>query len=310
MQDSLIQRLSKFYHKAQISLIVFVLFPTILTSSVGIVALALYDGFKDVIFGILTILFGIAILAGAIISYIYTRKVSILAKRQTAFLANISHELKSPLAVIKLHSQTLIEGKCDDSRDLCLNYILSSTNRLERLIEQILQWKRIYSKQEIIHCQEENGNNPLNLAIENFKSLNNEFPNVFSIELCENAPVFMIDTVPLSRAIFNLMENAYKYSDPKNRKIHLSTRITTNNETQTDFFEYIVKDNGCGIEIVNHELIFEEFFRVEINPRGQAGLGLGLGIAKSISVAHGGDLLIESKIGIGSTFTISIPIKH
>ncbi|MBU1239627.1 HAMP domain-containing histidine kinase [Myxococcota bacterium] len=308
MTDTLLQRLQKFSARAKLLHILLILFPTILTSTVGIVSLALYDGFKDVIFGVLTIVFAVAVLTGAIITYVINNRTAQLARRQSAFLANVSHELRSPLAIIKLHAQTLSDKRFKKSHEMCVNYIIEASDHLDELIQQILQWKRITSSHEIVDRKSEVANLPAQDAIAKILSVKKDLQPSLHLDLLPSPPTIFIDRQTLSRAIFNLLENAYKYTG-ETKKITLTTKVVTRKEGKKSFFAYTVTDNGVGIEEHNKKLIFTEFFRASDKAKGAAGIGLGLGIVKSIVSAHKGRVEVESEIGVGSTFTLLIPMK-
>ncbi len=304
---SLLTKISKFYKKTQITIFSFVLFPSLLTAAVGITGLALYQGFKDIIFGILTIVFAVAVLAGTIVTIYLTRKVSQISHRQTLFLANVSHELRSPLTAIKLHTETLLKRPEMDPRDN-LKFIMEATNRLENLVQQILQWKRITSKNEIIETERINANKPLLIAIDNFKNahLKNKL-NLFT-DLCDSAPIMEMDCKSLSRAIYNLIDNAYKYSE-KGKKIIVKSSLHKNSKDNNLYFEYAIIDQGIGISKDEREIIFREFYRSKNDLLGEAGIGLGLGIIREIVKAHHGVVNIKSSQDKGSVFSIRIPCQ-
>ncbi len=308
MTETLLQRLQKFSARAKILHILLILFPTILTSTVGIVTLALYEGFKDVIFGVLTIVFAVAVLTGAIITLFINNRTAQLARRQSAFLANVSHELRSPLTIIKLHAQTLSDERFKENHEMCVNYIIDAANHLDDLIGQILHWKRITSGREIIDPMPEEANSPIEEAIDKFLSIRHDLPQgALDVRLMENPPVLSLDRKALSRAIYNLLDNAYKYTS-ENKNIQISSSIVPFGPKDKDHFTVAVKDNGIGMDAHTQNLIFNEFFRASDKTRGAAGIGLGLGIVKSITEAHGGDVEVVSSLGHGSTFSIHIPV--
>ncbi len=309
MQEPLLTRLSQFYRRTQAVLVLAILFPTVFTTVVGIVSLALYSEVKDIIFGILTITFALGIALGFIIVVLLTRKAQELALKQTLFLANVSHELRSPLTAIKMYAQTLERGPTPENTQLCLTQILQATERLDRLVQQILEWKRITNKTDVIHPVACNANLPASDVAEHFLVAHPDVADRLTVDLMADPPDTELDRDSLERALFNLLENAYKYSG-EDRQIGLTTRLVAEATRVARFFEYRVSDNGPGIPAEHLAHIFDVFYRADNNLTTAAGVGLGLGITRSIAVAHGGSVFVESEPGRGSCFIIRLPLTH
>ncbi|MBU1070679.1 HAMP domain-containing histidine kinase [Myxococcota bacterium] len=309
MQEPLLARLSQFYRRTQAVLVLAILFPTVFTTAVGIVSLALYSEVKDIIFGVLTITFAIGITLGFIIVVLLTKKSQELALKQTLFLANVSHELRSPLTAIKMYAQTLERGRTPDNTDLCVQQILSATDRLDRLIQQILEWKRITNKSESIQPRPCNANLPAQDTVDHFLSTHPNADEYLTLDLMNEPPEFDLDRDSLERALYNLLDNAFKYTG-EDRAIGLTTRLVTEATKVDRFFEYRVSDNGQGIPSEHLAHIFDVFYRAEGTFTGVSGVGLGLGIARSIVVSHGGSIFVESEVDRGSCFIIRIPLTH
>ncbi|MBU1218615.1 HAMP domain-containing histidine kinase [Myxococcota bacterium] len=308
--DNLMTKVSNFYKRTQKIIIFFVLFPTIFTTAVGIIGIVLYDGMKDILFGILTISFAAAVLSGSIIAVIFTAKASESAGRQTAFLANVSHELRSPLSAIKMFAQTLQHERIDaEGRDLCIKEILKSTERLDYLIQQILQWKRILSGREQLNLEKAKASLPAMDAFESFKSIHSDWESFLETEWCPEEYELVLDRGALARAIYNLIDNAWKYSEEGKRHIVIKTHVILNNFNIPEYFVYEVRDNGFGINPENLEKIFDVFYRVDYKLQGKSGLGLGLGIVRTIAKTHEGEVNVESTPGEGSRFSIKLPFK-
>lgn len=309
MQEPLLARLSQFYRRTQAVLVLAILFPTVFTTAVGIVSLALYSGVKDIIFGILTITFALGIALGFIIVVLLTRKSQELALKQTLFLANVSHELRSPLTAIKMYAQTMERGTTPEDTQMCLTQILQATERLDRLVQQILEWKRITNKTDVIHPVACNANLPAQDAAEHFLVAHPDMSDHFMLDLMAEPPEVELDHDSLERAIYNLLDNAYKYAG-EDREIGLTTRLVAEATRVSRFFEYRVSDNGLGIPTDQLAHIFDVFYRADNSLTGAAGVGLGLGITRSIAVAHGGSVFVESEPGHGSRFIIRIPLTN
>lgn len=309
MQEPLLARLSQFYRRTQAALVLSILFPTVFTTAVGIVSLALYSDVKDIIFGILTITFAVGIMFGFLIVVLLMRKAQDLALKQTIFLANVSHELRSPLTAIKMYAQTLERGQTPENTELCVTQILSATDRLDRLIQQILEWKRITNKKDLVEPHPCLANLPAQDAVDHFLSTHPDGASYLTLDLMTDAPELELDRDSMERALYNLLDNAFKYTG-EDRAIVLTTRLVTEAIKVTRFLEYRVSDNGPGIPPEHLDHIFDVFYRVEKSLLGAAGVGLGLGIARSIAVAHGGSIYVESELGKGSCFIIRIPLTN
>ncbi len=308
MQEPLLIRIRQFYRRTQVVLILAILFPTLFTTAVGIVSLALYSDVKDIIFGVLTITFAVGIILGSFFVVLYTKKLQDLALKQTMFLANVSHELRSPLTAIKLYAQTLEKDAEGINRELCVEQIIRATSRLDRLIAQILEWKRITSKTDTIICHAISGNAPVMDATEHFLSVHPEDKDALILDLMADPPTLDLDRDSMESALFNLLDNAWKYSSD-DRRIRLVTRLVSDASSISRFFEYRVEDNGFGIPQESLDKIFDVFYRADNTLAGASGVGLGLGIARSIVTAHGGSLFVDSEMGKGSSFIIRIPLS-
>ncbi len=308
MQETLLHRLSQFYRRTQWTLILAILFPTVFTAAVGIVMLALYSDIKDIILGILTIVFSVGIIFGAVIVAILVGKSKQLALKQTLFLANVSHELRSPLTAIKMYAQTLERGRSPENAPMCIEQILKATEKLDRLIQQILEWKRITTKTDYITVQPLDANLPAADAVEHFRATHPEETRLES-DFTPEAPVMELDRDAMERALYNLLDNAAKYGGEAGR-IRLVTRLAAETGKVQEHFEYRVSDEGPGIDPQHVDHIFDVFYRADNSLTGAAGVGLGLAIARSLVAAHGGTLLVESAPGKGSTFIIRLPLAH
>lgn len=309
MQEPLLTRLSQFYRRTQAVLVLAILFPTVFTTTVGIVSLALYSEVKDIIFGILTITFALGIALGFIIVVLLTRKSQELALKQTLFLANVSHELRSPLTAIKMYAQTMERGTTIEDTRLCMTQILQATDRLDHLVQQILEWKRITNKTDVIRPVACSANAPATDAVEHLLTTHPDIAEHLTLDLMARPPEVELDRDSLERALYNLLDNAYKYGG-EDRQIGLTTRLLTEATRVSRFFEYRVSDNGPGIPAEHLAHIFDVFYRVDNSLTGAAGVGLGLGITRSIAVAHGGSVFVESEPGRGSSFIIRIPLTN
>lgn len=226
--------------------------------------------------------------------------LDLLIKARDQFSAIAVHELKTPLTTINLYSQVLNKQyknkKASKVLQNSVQTISHETEKLNYMINDLLDFSKfqtnkftlnteIFSLAEL--CRER-----INIA----KSLNPSQKYVFKQHV--RIATICADRISLDRVLTNLLTNAGKYSSPKGK-----ITITL----QKKHREYIlsVKDAGSGIAKEHLDKLFEPFYQVE---NGKKGLGLGLHIAKSIVELHKGKIWVESKIGKGSTFFVSLPI--
>ena len=219
-----------------------------------------------------------------------------LENMRSEFVANVSHELKTPLTSIKGFSETLRYVDDSETKNKFLNIIDKEAERLTNLINDIL----VLSDIENLHKLDNSNFNPREV-IENIidivrkqadkKQIKIEFINEFDSEIIGSKDKF-------HQLALNLIENAIKYS---NENGNVKILITSNN----GYFIFKVIDNGIGIPKNDIPKIFERFYRVD-KSRSTKGTGLGLAIVKHIVKLFNGDITVDSEVGVGSTFTVRI----
>jgi two-component system phosphate regulon sensor histidine kinase PhoR len=220
------------------------------------------------------------------------------------FVANVSHELKTPITSIKGYVETLLDGamhNLDESKRF-LEIILKHSDRLNSIIDDLLSLSRIEQEKEsgAIVLEEGSIKDVLQNAIRacETKATAKEIEVVLN---CSDAVYARINAPLLEQAVVNLVDNAIKYSEPD--KI-----VTVEAESTKGAIEIRVHDQGCGIPKEHLHRLFERFYRVDkARSRKMGGTGLGLAIAKHIIQAHDGRISVASQPGKGSTFTIHIP---
>jgi two-component system phosphate regulon sensor histidine kinase PhoR len=223
------------------------------------------------------------------------------------FVANVSHELKTPVTSIKGFVETLLDGAINDSGKALefLRIISAESNRLNSIIEDILSLSRIEEedKQEGIILERMKIRPALESAIRSREIKASEKSIKISLS-CPPDLTAKINAPLLEHAVVNLVDNAIKYSPPES-DVHVSCR------RRDDSILINVKDEGCGISPQHLPRVFERFYRVDkARSRQMGGTGLGLAIVKHIVLAHKGKVSVESKVGEGSTFTISLPCQE
>jgi len=228
-----------------------------------------------------------------------------LATIRKEFVANVSHEIRTPVTSIKGFVETLLDGAMQNHEDLkrFLDIILKQTNRLNAIIEDLLTLSRIEREAESpdISFEKVNLREVLKSAIELCEIRAKE--KYINVKLdCPEDMEVSADPASLEQAVTNLVDNAVKYSDPESN---------VEVEAFHDKKETIIKviDHGPGIEGEHLSRLFERFYRVDkARSRDMGGTGLGLAIVKHIVLLHKGTVNVESTSGKGSVFIVSIPI--
>ena len=220
------------------------------------------------------------------------------------FVANVSHEIKTPITAIKGFVEILRDDGAKEEEDVkrFLEIIAKHVNRLEAIIDDLLKLSRIEKDVETegIQLMESGIEDVLESAIQVLKPLADSRGTEISL-LCDEALTAKINPPLLEQAIINLLDNAIKYSDEKR---------PVNVEVEHDGKEVLIHviDNGRGIEQEHLSRIFERFYRVDkARSRRLGGTGLGLAIVMHIIQAHGGHVSVTSTPGKGSAFTIHLP---
>lgn len=220
------------------------------------------------------------------------------------FVANVSHELKTPLASVKAYAETLRLGAIED-KEHRLDFVArieEQAERLHELIVDMLHLARVEAGREAFEIV------PLSLREFVEECLHHYQPAAESKEMAlkveENLPelVVMSDEEGLRTILNNLVDNALKYT-PK------GGRVTVSWTRKNHFVELAVSDTGIGIAEREQARVFERFYRVDkARSRELGGTGLGLAIVKHLAQAFGGDVGIRSRLGVGSTFFVQLPL--
>ncbi|MDL1959254.1 MAG: cell wall metabolism sensor histidine kinase WalK [Deltaproteobacteria bacterium] len=227
-----------------------------------------------------------------------------LEKIRREFVANVSHEIKTPITAIKGFVETLRDGAVENHEDAerFLEIIGKHVDRLEAIIEDLLNLSRIEqeAEREKVVLDEGRLKDVLDTAIQVCEA--SAMAKKIEIELsCAGEIVAELDPTLLEQAVVNLIDNAIKYSSEESA-IWIDA-LQRENETLIS-----VRDQGCGIEKKHLPRLFERFYRVDkARSRQLGGTGLGLAIVKHIAQAHGGHVTVESIPGKGSTFSIHLP---
>lgn len=220
------------------------------------------------------------------------------------FVANVSHEFRTPLTAIQGFAETLIAGAINDpnNRDRFLAIILDHSRRLARLTEDLLRLSEMDAERLELEVRRVSVPQLVESCYETAQRRAAERGLTLSLDLPSHLPDIAGDNRRLQEVLQNLLDNAIQYTLPGG-KIALSA------ETKNDEVILTVADSGIGIPQSDQPRIFERFYRVDAaRSREAGGTGLGLSIAKHLIEAHSGRLWVESEIGVGSKFHFSVPI--
>ncbi len=225
-------------------------------------------------------------------------------KLKNDFIATVSHELKTPLASMRLLVDTLLEGTYKDQQQAreYLELTGKENKRLSRLIDNFLTFSRMERNKQAFKKVKTSPAEIARAAAEAIKTKFDIGSCKFYLSIGENLPDVSADLDAIVTVLVNLLDNAYKYSYD-NKSITL--RVFTADAAVC----FAVSDNGIGMSRRYVKRIFKRFYQVDRSlARHVEGCGLGLSIAKFIVDAHKGTISVESKLGEGSTFTVRIPI--
>ncbi|MNO55797.1 Alkaline phosphatase synthesis sensor protein PhoR [compost metagenome] len=231
-----------------------------------------------------------------------------LEKMRSEFVANVSHELKTPVAAVKGFAETLLGGGVKDEKTArsFLQIIYDENERLNRLIGDILELSKIESKRVQLECS------PVHL-IEFFDSLLETLSKVaekknISLNAAVPEELFMEGDEDKLRQIFiNLISNAINYTQDGGN-VNVSV-VNGQKADGTETVIFTVRDTGMGIPRKDLPRIFERFYRVDkARSRSSGGTGLGLSIVKHLVELHHGSISVESDLGIGSSFILELPL--
>lgn len=228
-----------------------------------------------------------------------------LSEIKSDFINNMTHELKTPLATISLAIDALTNEKVIHDTEKIRYYsamIKDENKRMNKQVEKILQAARIERQEIKLNRQELNAHEVIRKVAEGIQLQIQEKEGVLTLDLHAQQFQVFADEVHFSNIIFNLLDNAMKYSKDK-PVIEVSTAY------QSGILAIKVKDNGIGMNKETQSRVFEKFYRAHTgNLHNVKGFGLGLSYVKAMVEAHGGRVKVESKEGKGSTFTVFFPI--
>ena len=220
------------------------------------------------------------------------------------FVANVSHELKTPIGALGLLSEAILGAK--DQPDAVVKFasrMQMEAKRLTDLVQEIIDLSRLQSSDPLQKAFDVEASDVVREAVAQ-AALSAESRKI-TVEIGEIEDATVIgDRDQLIMAVLNLVENAINYS-PENTKVSVVVKV------KQELLEISVTDQGIGIAEGELARVFERFYRVDpARSRMTGGTGLGLSIVKHVALNHGGDIKVWSKEGVGSTFTLQLPIAR
>lgn len=219
------------------------------------------------------------------------------------FIANVSHELRTPIQMLQGYTEAILDGIVEEKADVdeFLNIILDESKRLNRLVNELINVARIDAGETVLNKEIMDITPLIEKNIQNFKQSAQEHETEIILDLKHHQNA-AIDYDKMFQVLTNLLDNAMRYTKKGDEIV-----ISTYNDANNLFIE--VKDTGVGIaeDHINH--IFDRFYKVDqARTRGKHGTGLGLFIVKAIVESHGGKISVDSEQGVGTIFTISVPL--
>ncbi|MFM7430153.1 MAG: sensor histidine kinase [Flammeovirgaceae bacterium] len=227
-----------------------------------------------------------------------------LSEVQKDFINNMTHEFKTPLSTIAISTGVLKDPSIIQAPERLINYatiIENETNRLKQQVERVLQMARLEKNNLTLKRETTDLHELISESVKNNTVALQKKSGKFELYLNAENSLVNIDKLHFSNVLYNLMDNAIKYCT-------ISPTITITTSSSHHQFTLDVKDNGIGISEDNLKKIFHRFYRVPTgNLHDIKGFGLGLNYVKLVVESHGGKIMVTSKMGSGSTFTILLP---
>jgi signal transduction histidine kinase len=257
---------------------------------------------------VFTAAFGVllaVIVVGIAVTWRLMHRETEMARLKSDFVANVSHDLKTPLSVIRMFGETLEMGRLEDEtkRREYYRVITRESERLSRLIDNVLDFSRI-----------EGGRRRYDFAPTAVEPLVRDTLEAFVYPLAQHAFKVEVDVAPdlpevpldgeaVAQALANLIDNAIKYSGDE-KVIRITARLID------DRLALAVEDRGLGIPLEEQAKIFDKFYRVgRSDTQGRRGSGVGLALVRHVAEAHGGRVAVLSRPGEGSRFTLWLPLR-
>ena len=249
------------------------------------------------------ILLDTVLLGGAWVVYRNIKREMELARLKSDFVSNVSHELKTPLSLIRMFAETLEMGRVRSNvkKKEYYQIISRETERLTHLVNNLLNFSRMEAGKKQYQFERVDLNAIVKRVVENYDFHLHEHGFDAKVRLATHLPGIRGDAESIAEALLNLLDNAIKYS-----KAEKSLAIESGTNNGAVYLE--VADSGIGIDPEHQKKIFEKFYRVSSGlVHNTKGSGLGLTLVKHIMDAHGGEVTVSSRLGQGARFRLIFP---
>jgi two-component system phosphate regulon sensor histidine kinase PhoR len=253
---------------------------------------------------LITLSMFLTFLSLAVISVAWRRDRQ-LRKLKEDFISNVSHELKTPLSLIRMFSEILVTNRVqsDEKRREYFEIIHAESDRMSRLINNLLDFASLSQGVDRKYFEK---TNIAQLVAKTLEAYGHEIRKEgfeLNLEMADDIPDSFADPNAITMAFINLVDNSVKYSGDRKR-------IEVQVAKADGCVNISVRDQGIGIPPAEQQRIFEKFYRGSApSIRRIRGSGIGLAITKHVAEMHGGEILVESEPGKGSAFTLKIPIR-
>jgi two-component system phosphate regulon sensor histidine kinase PhoR len=244
------------------------------------------------------------VVAGMAVVIVAAERERRLSALKSDFVANVSHELKTPLSLVRMFGELLLSGRVasDDKRREYLQIIVTESERLTALIENVLDFAKFERGKSAFEFYEGNVGQAVIRAVDVYKYRAEREGVEVEVSIDPHLPPVMFDERALELLLMNLLDNALKYAK-EGKKVTVDVRAVKSD------IEVRVSDKGPGIPSQERRRIFERFVRGSAGTEKQIrGSGIGLALVKHIAESHGGRAWVESEPGQGSTFVTTIPV--
>ena len=240
--------------------------------------------------------------AGVVILHRDLSRESRMSRLRSDFVNGVTHELKTPVTIMRLYGETLLQQRDleEPQRRDFYRIISRESARLGRLVDQVLTFSRVERGDARYELQEADPAPVIAGVVDDYSDWLEHAGFSVDRDLPVSMPLVRFDAAALSQAVVNLLDNAAKYSGS-------SRRIVVRLAAAGDQVTFEVEDHGPGIPAAEHDRIFDRFYRVP-NESGRGGSGLGLFMVRHIMEAHGGRADVDSAPGRGSTFRLVFPV--
>jgi two-component system phosphate regulon sensor histidine kinase PhoR len=247
------------------------------------------------------------ILVGMVVLLAAVRKEAVASQLKSEFISNVTHELKTPLSLIRMFAELLALGRTADAKTTgeYAEIITRESDRLTRLIDNVLDFARIERGKAAYEFHLGNLTTVVERGVDLVRYRADKAGVTLDTEIEPDLPDTMLDENAMTLLLLNLLENALRYGAAEGGKI--GVRLNQ----QDEHLLLTVADEGPGIPKDELSYIFDRFYRGRaVRSRSAGGSGIGLSLVKHIALAHGGRVQVKSDLGKGASFEVTIPIRE